>query len=285
MQGGCVKSKGRAILSKVVVGAVVALLMLVVGFGIITTSGRLHGETPEQQADRMEGLPIDSNAYDLTPFEWDSGAKRRTYKTYTTGQDVNALYDEHMKSKGWTFSFENNQSNTDIFKGYEWIDPSGSLPYDLRSFVSIYDTRLAWAGNKGPAYVSLTIDRIPKLGKVPLYPDARQVETRYARISTAYEDTPPHTTPKTITYLTSATVEQVKSYYIDVLSQHGWGKPGGEALEPVTEKPIPGSLVFRWLSGSPHVNRMAASVGVIVDQEGEGTKVELRIRGETYFGR
>jgi hypothetical protein len=283
MQGECVKSKGRAILSKAVVGAVVALLMLVVGFGIITTNGRLHGETPEQQADRMEDLPIDSNAYDLTPFEWDSGAKRRTYKTYTTGQDVNALYDEQMKSKGWTFSFENNQSNTDIFKGYEWIDPSGSLPYDLRSFVSIYDTRLAWAGNKGPAYVSLTIDRIPKLGKVPLYPDAKQVETRYVEIPNRWGAQP--IMEKQITYLTSATVEQVKGYYSDLLSQHGWGKPWGEALEPLTEKPIPGSLVFSWLSGSPHVNRMAASVGVIAEQHEEGTKVQLGIRGETYFGR
>lgn len=278
-----IDTRTRAIPLKAALCAGIALLMLIVGFGIAFTSGAMQGETPEQQAERMEDLPVEQNAFDITPYKWNSGTKTRKFITNTTPQALIAFYKEQMKGRGWTSTFTNTNSSSWISLGFEWIDPSGLLPYDLRSLVTIQDSRVVDEGNKGPAYVSLSVIPVPKLSRVPLYPDAGQVETRYLEIPTGYEDD--HITEKRITYFTSAAVDQVKSYYNEVLPPHGWGESWGEYLDDVTELGIPGSLVFSWRMGGPETGMMAASVGVIVEQEEASTKVVLRIRGETYFGR
>jgi hypothetical protein len=231
----------------------------------------------------MDELPVDPNAYKVR-FEDPYAFMRKylKYETTTTGLNVIAFYKDQLYKKGWVVEFEEYTDPTDTGILFKWQDPDGTLGYDLLCFLEIYDTRLANSDNKGPAYVSISLMRVPKLSKVPLYEGATHVQTKIEDVPTALIGQT--ISQQTITYLTNATISQVQSFYEATLPEYGWSALEA-ALEPGTDKPIPGSLAWNWTWGSIHDNAMGASVGVLTEQNKDGTKVELRIRGETYFGR
>jgi hypothetical protein len=262
-------------------GIVVLMVASWILVGKLNISTNPQSVSADAAARNMDELPVVPNAYNIkTEAPYLFMRQYLKYETPSTGQDVIAFYKDQLYKKGWVVEFEEHTDPTDTGILFKWQDPDGTLGYDLLSFLGLYDTRLANSDNKGPAYVSISLMRVPRLSKVPLYEGATQVQTKIENVPLMGQTI----SQQTITYLTNATIEQVQSFYKSVLPEYGWS-PLEAALEPGTDKPIPDSLAFNWTWGSVHSNAMGASVGILTRQDEEGTKVELRLRGKTYFGR
>jgi hypothetical protein len=234
-----------------------------------TEDSELSMAVAREQEQGMEDLPVDPNAYELNlEREYVGQWKSMKYKSTTPGPDLATFYKSQMASKGWELEWASNQSNSEIDTRFTWLDPSGFLPFDLICQVDIEDTRFAYSANRGPAYVNLSLNRVPKVSKVPLYPGATQVQTR-----------DPGTQHTITTFLTNDTIAQVEEYYSATLPEYGWSGPS-PALDPMGDKPIPNSLAFGSYAGGS-----GATITIMMEDTKEGTIVGLRPSGNTYFGR
>lgn len=266
-----------------------ALLLLAVNLSNSQASRDGLADNPyalQEQVQAMEELVVDPNAYNQNYEKpYPELLKAIKYQSKTSGPDLVTFYENQMASRGWTLEGVNNNIDYHTYIRFTWLEPSESLPYDLISDVSVFDDRPPshpMYADHDSAYIGVEIRRIPKVSQVPLYPGAMQMQTQDIEVPTGVEDNT--ITQHNITFLTSATPMEVKVFYTATLTSYGWS-PLDAALEPLMDEPIPNSFAFNWRTGGPEQGVKGASVGVILETTKEGTRVELRIRGHTYFDR
>jgi hypothetical protein len=214
------------------------------------------------------------------------------YETEDNLQAVIALYKTQLPQSDWVFDWQNEISGKQDTVNLNWRDPkyarwalgfhyldeTSTSPFDLSLLIQISEVPGASAGTK-VTQVEMGLYRVPIVDRVPLPPNAAVTDTRDEMVGT-YQNLSQIMEHNT-TFTTNLSPDDVRAYYRDTLEQHGWVLIG-PALEPITDKQIPGSLHFTWWQGGIETGVLSASVGVIIkSQSDHQTVVELRTSGET----
>jgi hypothetical protein len=195
--------------------------------------------------------------------------------TDTSAQDVIAFYNEQLATKGWVTEWSNDISTVpdraDIGLGYSWSDRAGVLPWDLSLVVSLRDI---YDGPTQGLSVELHLSRVPNVDRVPLYPGAQRVQSEWVP-STRWEGNK----EKDISYITSASMQDVKSYYKALLPQCGWGGPS-EGFEPGDlNEDISRGIKYGWGTGGLH-NAMYVGLTITATPISDGkTQVQIKLDG------
>jgi hypothetical protein len=192
------------------------------------------------------------------------------YDVFSVGmQDVLKFYKEQLANTGWTLDHNGGIYGLPAteYAGFHWSDPAGVVPYDLT-----FDVRVA--GNDRTSGASTWLDRKPDADRVPLYPDAQQVD-RYIKLMEGYKGSYYH--QQFTSYLSNAAPSAIEEYYKTIMAQGGWrlsddynaGISGG----------MPGFL-FSYVLGNTD-NTWVGNVSVLITKDVSGlTKVEIRAEGD-----
>jgi len=223
-----------------------------------------------------DGRKVDKNKV------YDSDWRRTRYNTVASIDDVMGFYKAQLPKQGWVL--EREQAYVGGFRGwlfYEWEDSAQVLPWNLE--LEIYIEQL----QNGELHVNQTLDRVPNLGRIPLYSDATQVQTRQVPSSWRRQYVERH-----IAYITNANPEDVVAYYRTVLPQCDWyewgetekGSSDGDnhdsdgadvAANSVGAKDV----CFRWAAGSVHKLKFV-DLCLATQQEPDGrTAVRIKLDG------
>ena len=179
-------------------------------------------------------------------------------------QEVTAFYKRVFAQEGWTLFEESSIVPVATYLDFVWTNPGQGAP--ARRFVRLKIGLPAY-GESG-TYIDAIFQLWPDPNKVPLYPGAAMVQTRW-------EQMPAYAPERIITYQTNVAPQLVQDFYKQVLWQHGWT----ENMVDEGDK-----IHFRvgYHRGLPDDgNWTGSSVDVIISQPDVGGKVrvELRISG------
>jgi hypothetical protein len=195
-----------------------------------------------------------------------------SYESDTPQEELVTFYKEQLPKKGWKLAAESVQKEIDnpplgwkpdIGMRWEWSGSTLStpLPWNLTLIVSVIHDQ-QWRHR----IVRLTLDRVPNMTRIPLYRDAQQVERKELPSDIA----PARFTDIHIWYVTDATPEELRTFYLNNLPQHGWKR--------VEESP---RLVYKWSEGDLHHRRWAGiTITADIGSDG-GTRVHMKFEG-TY---
>jgi hypothetical protein len=192
-----------------------------------------------------------------------------------SAQEVNTFYNEQLVSEGWNLEWSNDISTipgiADTGLGYSWSDSRGVLPWDLSLVISLRDV------HDGPVQglsVELHLSRVPNVDRVPLYPGAQHIQSTWVS-STRWEGYK----EKDISYMSSASTDEIKNYYKDLLPQCGWGGPS-EGFQPGDlNDDISRGIKYGWGTGGLHNMTYMGLTITASPTAGDKTKVEMLIDG------
>lgn len=189
----------------------------------------------------------------------------------STAQDLAAFYEAVLPRSGWKLSGHESITASGIGIEFLWLDTKGVLPYRLL-FVAGIGKNLDDARGlteARPCYVNTTLVRWPYALKVPMYPNAQQVQVR--DVVGQYGEMV-HVTA----FVTGANPQEVDQYYSSTLPQYGWRYSHGEkGTSSITE-----GLNFDFSYGGPE--QMKFSTVTVTAREGADqlTYVEMHATGD-----
>lgn len=139
--------------------------------------------------------------------------RNAVYNTLATPEEVVKFYQQSLLSeKGWSIR-SNNESKWDKRIHFLWKDPKNVTPWRINLHIIAGGPINETAA--GRTTVQVLMDRWPDPKRIPLYPDAQQVEAN--EVIDKDGDPTDHTT-----YITDAAPDKVKTYYKTTLPQYGW---------------------------------------------------------------
>jgi len=124
-------------------------------------------------------------------------------------QNVRNFYADELAKRGWVIIEEKKNGESWDVELY-WRNKEGVAP--MRWFLQMFTYRMG-----GGTRIYLLYDPWPDAYKVPLYPDARQVDIRWETDNVYGIDA-----KRVTSYLTSGTQAEIAAYYTEVLQEHGW---------------------------------------------------------------
>ena len=143
---------------------------------------------------------------------WAPGLQVVVYETSATSTEVLTFYKDALPANGWRLIKE--QVDPPAVLQFLPTTASDDLPWKLH--LSVIPTVLRSSNTE----VRIILKRQPDPTRVPLYPDANQIEVKYAQ--------PSRFVVRITTYVTNAKPDEIKAYYEETLPQHGW-----ELVEPI----------------------------------------------------
>jgi hypothetical protein len=147
----------------------------------------------------------DDGTYPPTSKTW--------YETSAEYLDVLAFYAKTLPEQGWVCEAEPIVQPCDY---YFWGEPSAKSNFD----VSMNVETLA----NGVTRIGLLTRRWPNVQNVPIYPDARNLNISYKKDEDLAKIAPPSYSvwQRVITYTTSATLQEVSTFYQSELLLPDW---------------------------------------------------------------
>lgn len=199
--------------------------------------------------------------------------------------DIVEFYKKAMKDDGWLVrkEYDNEQARqfSAFMGGVElvWLDQQGTLPYFLLLGIDVTSKEESGITR---SYVQATLRRVPNLDKLPLAPDAQQVEEKKEYVKSALGGD--KVTEEAIYYFTNLSPQEVEDYYRDAMVQSGWWLVTSDSHDPFFS---PEGLTFRFNVGGGDYSEATGKAVVVAKLEADGrTRVrigvvglQLRIRG------
>jgi hypothetical protein len=128
------------------------------------------------------------------------------YRAPSSRKDVSTFFNTVLSERGWELNKEFIGNDAEVFE-YLWIDSQGVAPYRLRFHLTLEGSE--------PTRVSAYTMRLPYAGRVPQYPDARNVKSN--------DITDEHGFVNRITvYTTNAQLTDLERFYRENMAQYGW---------------------------------------------------------------
>jgi hypothetical protein len=198
-----------------------------------------------------------------------------SYIANATFPQVEAFYEKQLSHDGWTLEWDNKgEEYLDESSSYSWTDSANTQPWDLSLFL---DLKEITSGDPRGLRVEESLRRQPNLNRVPLYPDAHQVESTWQPSIkwTGFEE-------KHITYLTDATPQELSAYYKNILPQCGWSGPS-EGFQPGDlNNDISKGIRYGWGTGGLH-NLRYIGLTITSNSTSSGkTQVQIKLEGTLH---
>ena len=203
------------------------------------------------------------------------------YQSDASPDAIADFYKNALAQPGWELKAVDKLVPDEPLLYFQWSDPQGEAPYDLRVGVSI-------RGDE-PRYVELGLTRLPDANKIPLYPGAAQPTVVYL----PGQPDDPRVVTKVTSYTTDASPSEIKQFYESFLESYGWKVWQGQddtantatneasskaGKDHANDNQMTYSFVYAAGGGSGTITR--AQVTITTTREASGqTRVELRAEG------
>lgn len=182
--------------------------------------------TPVTDPRQAEAIPIYPGAEDvvITPSGYLNQPDEIEFRSDDSVDAISEFYVAALTKMGWTDGgCWRDKETGDVCLAFEWPDATGSMPYKLQSSFLImnkYDPN----GDVHDPYNQVDRRRVkivlwgkPYASRIPLYAGAQSIQIT----DTPYGNWPIYVTRKT-TYVTAATVQEMRDFYSTTLPEVGW---------------------------------------------------------------
>jgi hypothetical protein len=192
----------------------------------MSSSGRVSSKQNTQHAPTSAILP-DSEYIPLYPSatiietsdKWPESLRIRRLRLEApdTRDKVEMFYKQELPRIGWLLDYDSSEHGAPYLSlYYTWIDPEGSLPWDMELDMGVESKP------DSKAEVRIDYNRIPNVENMPLYADAQEVKVYHEEIPGDLElgGYPVRITTKT--FVTRASQQEITDYYNATLPECGW---------------------------------------------------------------
>jgi hypothetical protein len=184
--------------------------------------------TPVTDPRQAEAIPIYPGAEDvvITPSGYLNQPDEIEFRSDDSVDAISEFYVAALTKMGWTDGgCWRDKETGDVCLYFGWPGPTGSMPYQLQSSFLIMKKYISdpngdvhdpynWVDRR---WVRIELLRKPYASRVPLYAEAQIVQST----DTPYGNWPIYVTRET-TYVTAATVQEIRDFYSTTLPELGW---------------------------------------------------------------